>query len=124
MKRGRGSPCSLKLKSENDRRQPGRSGETQGAAMTAEPRLLDTLCAPLRLILSAELAAGNQIAQFDADSGDAGPMLVILAFPFRTKPNRGDPDIVFREINIHGMWKSQYLHVPTGHVLACGFGNG
>jgi hypothetical protein len=89
--------------------------------LAGHSRLAD-LCAPLRLIVEAELAAGNRILRIE-DGTKSHPTLVILADPFQPQIKSTDSEVTHREINIRGIWKAHFIHVPSGHVVACGFGD-
>lgn len=84
---------------------------------------LDGLCPPLRLFLDAELAAGNRIVRLEGGWSDQSELVVLLAEPFRTRFKAVDADVLFREVSIPGMWKAQFMHIPSRQVLACGFGD-
>jgi hypothetical protein len=89
--------------------------------MKGEDRLA-ALCAPLRALLDAELAAGNRIDRMEAEFGMEGAILVLLAEPFRTKIAKPSSDLDYREFGNSHFWKAHYAHLPTAQIVACGFG--
>lgn len=74
---------------------------------------------PLQLILEAELAAGNSIAEV-ADWSPKCRLLVILAREFLLKPDLPD-DVTFYQINDSHYWKAEYRYKGGVQVLACRF---
>jgi hypothetical protein len=85
---------------------------------------LAALCAPLRTLVDAELAAGNRIDRMEGECGYDGAILVLLAEPFRTKISEPSDDLEFREFESSSFWKAHYAHLPTAQIVACGFGRG
>jgi hypothetical protein len=83
--------------------------------------LLHGLCPELRLLLDAELAAGNRVAETGAGWPNPSSILVMLAHPFRCTPSSLPPGVEYLEVNDTHWWKAEYHHLPTGHLLACRF---
>jgi hypothetical protein len=82
-----------------------------------------TLCAPLRALIDAELAAGNKIDRMEAEFGYDGAILVLLAEPFHTQISKPSADLEYREFGSSHFWKAHYAHLPTAQIVACGFGS-
>jgi len=78
------------------------------------------LAAPLRVILEAELARGNTIAEV-ADWPPQCELLVILRRPFAAAYPTG-PGVEFTAIEDRHYWKSEYNLDGGRQTLACGFG--
>ncbi|HEY2148112.1 MAG TPA: hypothetical protein VGH32_09255 [Pirellulales bacterium] len=85
---------------------------------------LAALCPALRILVDAELAAGNRIDRMEGECGYHGAILVLLAEPFRTKISEPSDDLEFREFESSSFWKAHYAHLPTAQIVACGFGRG
>ncbi|HKD37889.1 MAG TPA: hypothetical protein VKB78_13850 [Pirellulales bacterium] len=83
---------------------------------------LAALCAPLRALVDAELAAGNRIDRMEGEFGDEGAILVLLAEPFHTNIVKPSADLEYREFGCSHFWKAHYAHLPTAQIVACGFG--
>ena len=79
------------------------------------------LCAELRALLEAELAAGNAIAGAGRGLHGKGSVLVLLREPFRVRPASLPAGVERHEINDPRWWKSEYFHAPTKQCLACCF---
>jgi hypothetical protein len=82
---------------------------------------LDQLARPLRPLLEAELAAGNEVQDSGADFPRPGSFLVRLRRKFRAIPTELPADVVYRELNDVHWWQAEYEHSPSGHFLVCGF---
>lgn len=82
---------------------------------------LADFCPELRGLLDAELAAGNAVAETHRGWNDPTAIVVLLAFPFRAKPETLPSGVVFREVNDPHWWLAEYAHSPTNHLLACRF---
>jgi hypothetical protein len=80
------------------------------------------LCAELRTILADELSAGNRIKRVDNDSPGAWPLVVLLVNPFQHRNGQLPASVRHYEIDSQSLWKSHFVHRPTGQILACGFG--
>ena len=106
------------LRNEIALRQRERSDQGQPAP---DADLLARLCPELRILLDAELAAGNRVVETFGGWPVAGAVFVMLAEPFRKRSVTLPADVVFREINDPHWWKAEYDHEPTHHVLACRF---
>ena len=78
------------------------------------------LCAELRGLLEAELAAGNGIAGVGRGLHGRDAVLVLLSGPFRVKPISLPTDVEWRAVNDPHWWKEEYFHVPTAQCLAAG----
>ena len=83
--------------------------------------ILDRLSPPLRPLLEAELAAGNEVQDFGADFPRPGSFLVRLKRKFRAIPAELPAGVVYRELNDVHWWQAEYEHTPSGHYLVCGF---
>ena len=78
-----------------------------------------TMAKPLQVILEAELAAGNSIAEISSWPPKCG-LLVILRRAF-AQAYELSPDVEFAEINDTHYWKSEYRYKGGAQALACGF---
>jgi hypothetical protein len=78
-----------------------------------------SLAAPLQVILNAELAAGNEIAEASAWPPKC-ELLIILREPFH-RPYATSGGVEFVEINDGHYWKSEYRYNNGMHTLACRF---
>jgi hypothetical protein len=83
--------------------------------------ILDRLSPPLRPLLEAELAAGNEVQDFGADFPRPGSFLVRLKCKFRAIPAELPAGVTYRELNDVHWWQAEYEHTPSGHYLVCGF---
>lgn len=81
---------------------------------------VEFLSEPLKKILDAELALGNQIQEISAWPPRCH-LLVILRKPFNHQYEVG-PDVEFAEINDTHYWKSEYRYRGGIQALACNFG--
>lgn len=93
-------------------RSVGRKGATGAVAR---------LCPELRVLLEAELAAGNCVADTGPGLQGADSVIVVLGSAFRAQPKVLPPGVEYREINDPHWWKAEYFHPATRHVLACRF---
>jgi hypothetical protein len=82
---------------------------------------IETLVWELRLILDAELNAGNQIAAIETD-GESGPLVVVLAQPFHDGYESIARTTRYNELGRAGQWKSLFVHIPTGQIVSCACG--
>jgi hypothetical protein len=82
---------------------------------------LAALCPELQMILEAELAAGNTIAEASRGVGKPTAVHVALRRPFLTQQSSVPPGVAYREINDPHWWKAEYEHSATGHLLVCRF---
>jgi hypothetical protein len=82
---------------------------------------LNLLVPELKILLDAELAAGNEVKETNIDFPRAGAVFVGLRRQFRAIPTELPPGVVFRAINDVHWWQAEYEHLPTGHYLVCGF---
>ena len=57
---------------------------------------------------AGEVAAGNRIAHLEGGWSDDSAVVVLLADAFRGELKPIDPDVVYREVNIRGMWKAGF----------------
>jgi hypothetical protein len=87
----------------------------------ANPELTARLCPELRALLDAELAAGNKVAECGIGVNGSTAPLVLLASPFRARPDALPVGVEYREVNDPHWWKAEYFHTPTKHCLACRF---
>lgn len=79
------------------------------------------LCPELQPLLAAELAAGNRIADCGPSPRQPQGILVLLAKDFKARPSTLPAGIDYVEINDPHWWKAEYVHPPSGHVLAARF---
>lgn len=77
------------------------------------------MAAPLEQILSAELDAGNAIAEISAWPPRCH-LLVILKYPFRGKYATSE-DVQFETINDPHYWLAEYRYQGGIQTLACRF---
>jgi hypothetical protein len=55
------------------------------------------------------------------DTDDGWPKLVVFAKPFVVSHEPLPEMIRFNEVNNQILWKAQFLHLPTGQIVACDF---
>jgi RimJ/RimL family protein N-acetyltransferase len=72
----------------------------------------------LRVILDAELAAGNEVAETGGGWPDSDSVFVRLREPFRTKPDPLPPGVIYTEPNDPHWWRADYSSVSPRHILA------
>jgi len=82
--------------------------------------VIGQLCAELRGLLEAELAAGNGIAGAGRGLHGRDAVMVLLNGPFRAKPLALPAGVEWRAVNDPHWWKEEYFHVPTAQCLAGG----
>jgi hypothetical protein len=82
------------------------------------------LCPELRGLLAEELTAGNRIADCGPSPHNPRGVLVLLAADFKHRPAVPPPDVDYVVINDPQWWKAEYVHRPSGHVLAARFDSG
>ena len=81
--------------------------------------VLAALHPDLRVILDAELAAGNEVVETGGGWPDADSLFVRLRDPFRTTPSRLPDGVVYTEPNDPHWWKADYTSRSPRHTLAC-----
>jgi RimJ/RimL family protein N-acetyltransferase len=86
---------------------------------TRDRPALASLHPDLRVILDAELAAGNSVVETGAGWPDTDSVFVRLREPFRTKPSRLPAGVTYTEPNDPHWWKADYSSTAPRHVLAC-----
>jgi hypothetical protein len=79
------------------------------------------LCPELRALLADELTAGNRIAECGPSPHNPQGILVLLAAEFKNRSPERPPGVDYVEINDPQWWKAEYVHRPSGHVLAARF---
>ena len=79
------------------------------------------LCPELQALLDAELAAGNRVADRGPSPHHPQGVLVLLAADFKNRPRVRPAGVDYVEINDPHWWKAEYVHRPSGHVLAARF---
>ena len=72
-------------------------------------------------MLDAELAAGNRVADRGPSPHHPQGVLVLLAADFKNRPRVRPAGVDYVEINDPHWWKAEYVHRPSGHVLAARF---
>jgi hypothetical protein len=82
------------------------------------------LCPELRGLLADELNAGNRVVDCGPSPHNPRGVLVLLAADFKCRAAVCPPDVYFVEINDPQWWKAEYIHRPSGHVLAARFEGG
>ena len=80
---------------------------------------IEKLHPDLRVLLDAELAAGNAVTETGAGWPDADSIFVRLRDPFRARPASLPPGIVYTEPNDPHWWKADYTSSAPRHTLAC-----
>jgi RimJ/RimL family protein N-acetyltransferase len=80
---------------------------------------LDLLHPALRGILTAELAAGNEVAETGGGWPDPDSVFVRLRHPFRTRPSPLPDELTYTEPNDPHWWKADYSSRAPRHILAC-----
>jgi|SRR6516164_3673331 hypothetical protein len=88
---------------------------------TINPAHLQGLCPELRILLDAELTAGNRVVETGEGWPNPSSILVMLALPFRCTPSSLPRGVEYLEVNDTHWWKAEYHHLPTSHLLACRF---
>ena len=83
--------------------------------------MIEQLCPELRVLLDAELAAGNAIVESGRGLYGKGTVLILLAKQFLARPATLPPGVAFREVNDPHWWKAEYFHSPSRHCVACRF---
>ena len=73
----------------------------------------------LAAILRAELAAGNEVAETQADWPDRGGLFVRLRHPFRARPTPVPAGVRYAEPNDPHGWKAEYSTLSPRHLLVC-----
>jgi hypothetical protein len=86
-----------------------------------DPAHVEALCCELRVLLEAELAAGNRIAETTKGWPLPNSVWVLLAAPFHNSPAQMPPGVRVVDLNDPHWWKQEYEHVTSGCVLACRF---
>jgi hypothetical protein len=76
------------------------------------------LCKPLRLIVEAEFAAGNRVADIREDWPRPGSLVVVLRDAFHFTPAARDSGIVYCEVPSRSFWAAQYVHAPSRQIVA------
>jgi len=84
-----------------------------------DPTHVDALCCELRVLLDAELAAGNRVVETTQGWPLLDSVFVLLAAPFYNTPQQLPPGVTLVDVNDPHWWKQEYRHVATGSVLAC-----
>jgi [ribosomal protein S5]-alanine N-acetyltransferase len=80
---------------------------------------LASLHPALKQLLTAELAAGNEIAETGGGWPDPDSIFVRLRHPFRARPTALPDGVVYTELNDPHWWKADYSSKSPRHVLAC-----
>ncbi|HEU5218462.1 MAG TPA: GNAT family N-acetyltransferase, partial [Gemmatimonadales bacterium] len=73
----------------------------------------------LQGILSAELAAGNEIAEWSRGWPEPDSVLVRLREPFRTMPAPLPPGVTFADQQGPHWWRADFSTSTPRHILAC-----
>ncbi len=84
-----------------------------------DPAHVDALCCELRVLLDAELAAGNRIAETTQGWPLPDSVLVLLTAPFYNTPEQLPPGVKLIDVNDPHWWKQEYRHAASGCALAC-----
>lgn len=79
----------------------------------------DRLAQPLRELLRAELAAGNQIAEVGPSMHASGATMVLLARRFLVSTTQPPEGVTYRVLNDPHWWHAEYVHAATRDCLAC-----
>lgn len=82
---------------------------------------IDQLCPELAELLTAELAAGNQIVETSMGWPRPESIVIGLSKHFLARPATLPAGVVFRELNDPHWWKAEYEHEPSGQMLICRF---
>jgi ribosomal-protein-alanine N-acetyltransferase len=82
---------------------------------------LRDLCADLKPILEAELAAGNEIRECSRGWPEKESVIIGFRKPFRPPTGPLPPNVEYREINDTHWWKAEYAAKKPVHLLTCGF---
>ena len=73
----------------------------------------------LRVLLDAELAAGNEVEETGGGWPDPDSVFVRLRDSFRAKPASLPDGVVYTELNDPHWWKADYTTRSPRHTLAC-----
>lgn len=84
-----------------------------------DPTHLHDLCCELRVLLEAELAAGNRVAETSRGWPLPDSIWVLLVAPFHNTPEQLPPGVRLVDVNDPHWWKQEYKHLASGSVLAC-----
>jgi hypothetical protein len=87
----------------------------------ADSEKLPPLCAELRPLLDAELAAGNRVAYHHVNVGPDA-LAVMLKKPFSCKPAALPAGVTYTDVNDPHWWLAEYRCAQHCHLLACQFG--
>jgi hypothetical protein len=98
----------------------GVAGFRSHAMETVTQSHLTQFCPELKLLLDAELRAGNTVVETSTGWPKPQSILVMLAEPFKAPPTLKLPNgIVYNDVNDPHWWKADYFHEASGHALAC-----
>jgi hypothetical protein len=105
-------------------------GGSRGASQIRErekrmidPTHLRDLCCELRVLLEAEVAAGNQVAETSKGWPLPDSIRVLLNAPFYNSPEQLPPGVRLVDVNDPHWWKQEYKHLASGSALACRYGS-
>jgi hypothetical protein len=88
-----------------------------------DPTHLRDLCCELRVLLEAEIAAGNRVAETSKGWPLPDSVWVLLSAPFHNTPEQLPPGVKLVDVNDPHWWKQEYKHLASGSVLACQYTN-
>lgn len=83
---------------------------------------VNQLCAELKPLLEAELAAGNSVVDTWAGWPRRDSLYIQLGSPFKAQPEILPPSVRFVAVDDPHYWKSELVCDRTHHAIACGFG--
>jgi len=86
---------------------------------TIDPGHLERFAPELKVLLEAELKAGNKVVETSTGWPKPSSILVMLAEPFKAEPLRTPKGLRFNNVNDPHWWKADYFHEASGHALAC-----
>jgi RimJ/RimL family protein N-acetyltransferase len=78
---------------------------------------LARLAPPLRTLLDAELAAGNEVAETGSGWPDADSVFVRLKRPFVVTPAALPPDVTYARLDDPHWWRAEYTTRSPCHLL-------
>ncbi len=73
----------------------------------------------LRVLLDAELAAGNEVTDTSCETPEPGSVFVRLRRPFLARPPALPAEVTYRELNDPHWWRAEYCTRAPRHVLVC-----
>jgi len=90
--------------------------------MNIDQTIVENLSKGLKEILDSELRAGNRICEtYIGNWPNPNSRMVFLERPFLTPIRRDIPGIVYRAVDDHHYWRSEYYDEEASMALCCEF---